>query len=112
MNSPEQLRLGYDALLQTIRVVSEECAEDLERIQRDGLENPMTDVEFRQFLTRCLDVACAGADRRGDETTSNYLRAHKARIVQRVTTDRKEKLLKNIGDSPTRIPIEFLEHEG
>ena len=112
MNSPEQLRLGYEALLQNIRVVSEECAEDLERLQQDGLKNPMTDMEFRQFLTRCLDVVCAGADRRGDETTSNYLRAHKARIVQRVTTDRKEELLKSIGDSPTRTPIEFLEHEG
>lgn len=113
MNSVDQLRAGYETLLQTIRLVSEDCARDLERLKEDGLTNPMTEVEFRGFLDRCVDTVCIGADRRGDNATSAYLRAHKMQIIDRVTDARKRNMsTPRPSSSHTRTPIQLLEHEG
>lgn len=113
MNSMDQLRTGYEILLQIVRVVSEDCAADLERLREEGLANPMTEVEFRSFLDRCVDTVCDGADRRGDRTTAAYLKAHKGEIIDRVTGARKGNISRfRSTNSSNRTPIQLLEHEG
>ena len=112
MLSKEDLQRGYEALLETIRHVSHDCAEELEQLRADGLRSPMSDVDFRAFLERCLDVATAGAERRGDETIATYLKTQRKDIMQRITSTRKKNRTDREGLDRSVAPIELRSHNG
>ena len=89
MSNTNEFQSGYELLFELLRSVSEECAEDLEAARLQALEVPDTDAETRRFLSHCIDTACAGARRRGDDSTAQHLETNKERILEQVIEKRR-----------------------
>ena len=84
MNFEAELQLGYQILFERVKSVSEDCTEDLERVRREGLRNPMSREEVGLLLGRCIDEACRGARSRGDLNTLTYLQSVREQTMQDV----------------------------
>ena len=77
----QDLQRGYRLLFDIFRSISEDCTEDLERIRREGLANPMTSSEVKHLLTTCFDAACRGARARADLATARQLEERRDSIL-------------------------------
>ena len=100
MTLQTELQRGYELLFERVRLVSEDCTEDLERVRREGLRDPMSREEVRLLLGRCMDEACQGARHRGDLSTATYLESIKERTVQEVMSIREASASGDLGGVP------------
>ena len=115
MHHQTDLQHGYALLLERMRSVSEDCTEDLERVRREGLSNPMPNEELKQLLERCIDEALRGAQNRGDREVASYLRVGKEQIVRDVMGTREASILESSSGraaaGPVR-PLKLKAHNG
>ena len=108
-----QLQRGYELLLEMVRSISEDCAEDIERVRREGARDAMTRQAFQDLLSRCIDEACLGARRRGDIETADRLETTKEQIMEEVSQSRERGGLRSgQGPDSARQELTLRSHKG
>ena len=113
MNPKTQLQRGYELLFERVKSISKDCTEDLERVRLEGARDPMSNHEISSLLSRCIDEAILGAQRRGDPSTAKSLETTKEQIMHEVLQSRKQVDLPDGSEAdPAHQPLTLRSHNG